>query len=953
MLGACVTPAFAQTTALSGLEGTVTDESGGVLPGVTVTISSPALQTPEMTSVTDSQGRYRFTALPAGVYGADFALSGFRPLKREGLRLSVGFIANVDVQLTIGQIEDAITVSGQSPTVDVRTTAPSTLISKDLIQAIPSSGTVMETVKLAPGVRLGSTPDVGGATVGDNATFRNYGSLRGGMRPLLDGVDVHYVTTVTAYLDTAALEEVQVKALGNDSEVGAPGVVLVSVIKSGGNKFSGRAQGFWEPKAIQSDNLDDDLRRLGVTAAQKLDGYRDVGGDLGGRIIRDRLWFYGALHEQKVTRGVTGYSKSAGADGVYGTADDEMGNKLTTLAQQTIKFTGQITSKFGMNGFYQGMEKQIPELAGSFFVPFEATSVYRVPTPAFKVEATYVPTPNSFANFLVGNYRTKVVTEVHTDNSSTYDITTQQSRGVSVNSGGDGNRASSPAVGSPDPQDRGKYRWQYTGSYTYFKPQWGKGDHDMKFGGEFTTDQYYGKIPLRASGTGGAGNEFRAIFDNGVPNQVVVWNAPISSVQDLRGLTFYARDNWRLNSRLTLSLGVRSENYKLFLPPQSKEPGTFTALFPATTTSFSRKDLYSWSQVVPRAAVSYALTKDGKTAAKFSYGRYYFVIDPADGRAFNENDISSRTYRWTDLNNNRRFDGVPELGAFLSATGGTAAVVNTDLIRPKTDEVSTTVERELMADLSVRTSYVYKRESDLYQSVNVLRPFSAYTIPITQPDPGRDGVAGNADDPGRNITYYDFSPAYAGAAFVQNMNVNTDGYVNRYHSVEVAGTKRLSKNWQMQISYMATRINEFPNGVPQDPNAAHNAKLEAWETLFKVSGSYMFPFGIQASGFFDSSNGSYYSRSVVFRNGLAQQASVTVLAEPRTANQLDPVRLMNLRAEKIFRVKGNTVSLRADVYNAFNTNAVLATNTQSGASYGRVTNLIPPRIAGFGVKYTF
>jgi len=356
---------------------------------------------------------------------------------------------------------------------------------------------------------------------------------------------------------------------------------------------------------------------------------------------------------------------------------------------------------------------------------------------------------------------------------------------------------------------------------------------------------------------------------------------------------------------------------------------------------------------VPRAAVSYALTQDAKTALKFSYGRYYHVIDPSDGRAFNQNDIASRTYRWTDVNNNRRFDGVPELGAFLSATGGTAAVVNTDLMRPKTDEVSTSVERELMADLSVRTSYVYKRESDLYQSVNVLRPYSAYTIPITQRDPGPDGVAGNADDPGGNITYYDFSPAYAGAAFVQNMNVNTDGYLNRYHSVEVAGTKRLSKKWQMQISFMATRINEFPNGVPTDPNTALNAKLEAWETLFKVSGSYMFPFGIQASGFFDNTNGAYYARSVVFRSGLVQQASVTVLAEPRNANQLDPVRLVNLRLEKIFRVNRNTVSLRADVYNALNANPVLATNTQAGSSFGRVTNLIPPRIAGFGVKYTF
>jgi hypothetical protein len=346
------------------------------------------------------------------------------------------------------------------------------------------------------------------------------------------------------------------------------------------------------------------------------------------------------------------------------------------------------------------------------------------------------------------------------------------------------------------------------------------------------------------------------------------------------------------------------------------------------------------------------LTADGHTAVKASYGRFYFVIDPSDGRAFNPNDIASRTYRWSDVNNNRRFDGVPELGAFLSATGGTAQQVNRDLIRPKTDEMSATIERQLMTDLSVRTSYVYKRESDLYQSVNVRRPFSAYTIPITAADPGPDGVNGNADD-GGPLTYYDFNAGFAGAAFVQNMNINTDGYVNRYHSVEVAGTKRLSRNWQLQISYMATRINEFPNGVPQDPNAALFHKLQTWESLFKVSGSYMLPFGIQASGFFDSSSGDYFARSVVFRTGLVQQASVTVFAEPRNANQLDSVRLVNLRLDKVFKLKGSTLSLRGDVYNALNTNSILATNIQSGASFGRVTNLIPPRIAGFGVKYTF
>jgi hypothetical protein len=160
-------PAFGQSaTNTSGIEGRVTDESSGVLPGVTVTISSPALQDPQMDTVTDEGGRYRFTALPRGVYTVTFALSGFQKMTRAGLNVDAGFIATVDVRMAIGQVEENVTVVGASPVVDVRTTTVTSNIKKDVIETLPTSRSYEDMGKLAPGVRVSGVPDVGGNHTG-------------------------------------------------------------------------------------------------------------------------------------------------------------------------------------------------------------------------------------------------------------------------------------------------------------------------------------------------------------------------------------------------------------------------------------------------------------------------------------------------------------------------------------------------------------------------------------------------------------------------------------------------------------------------------------------------------------------------------------------------------------------------------------------------------------------
>lgn len=193
LLAVAAASVSAQTTGRSGIEGRVTDDTGAVLPGVTVTISSPALQIAQMTTTTDQDGRYRFAALPVGVYGVAFELAGFKTIARKELQVAFGTVATIDVVMAVGQLEETVMVAGASPAVDIRTTTATTNLSKDLIHALPTNRTVAELVKLAPGMRGGT----------------NYGAS-GTISHTYDGVQAR---DTFRYPDLASLEEVQVRAV--------------------------------------------------------------------------------------------------------------------------------------------------------------------------------------------------------------------------------------------------------------------------------------------------------------------------------------------------------------------------------------------------------------------------------------------------------------------------------------------------------------------------------------------------------------------------------------------------------------------------------------------------------------------------------------------------------------------------------------------------------------------
>jgi hypothetical protein len=407
------------------------------------------------------------------------------------------------------------------------------------------------------------------------------------------------------------------------------------------------------------------------------------------------------------------------------------------------------------------------------------------------------------------------------------------------------------------------------------------------------------------------------------------------------------RDAWRFGDRVTVNVGARYESYHVYLPAQSKPPGRFSA-----GGDFPEQDILTWRNWAPRVGVSWPLDDSNRTVLKATYGWYNFAMQTIYGDTYNRNALSTQTYRWIDLNGNKNYDD-GELGAFVSATGSSASVSNPDLEQPKTHEITASLERQIATNFSARASYVYRREVDRYQNVNVLRPYEAYSNATTATDPGPDGVLGTPDDGGA-VTYYDYSAAYAGSAFVKLVDINTDGYENTYNSVEVAAQKRLSNRWQLVTSFLATHVDTWRNGIPQDPNAeGFYPKSGYWEWNFKLSGSYDLPYDIQAAAVFTSQSGSVWARDARFTTGLPRLGSLVLLMEDPASRRLPTQNILNLRFEKRQKVGFGTAAFQFDMFNVTNTNVELGVTTRSGASFGQITSIVPPLVARLGVSYTF
>ena len=408
-------PAHAQTvSATSGaINGTVVDATKAVLPGVTVTLSGPAVMgTPS--SVTDQNGAFRFQALTPADYTLTFELSGFGKIVRDAIHVSLGFTATVNVEMSPASVTETLTVSGASPVVDLQATNVTTHFDSDRLASLPGSRDFWGVLAQTPAVAM-SRVDVGGSGALTQQPYIAYGLSSGGgvNRGEVEGVMVNEGSggggSDMYYTDYGSYAEIAVNAVGNTAEMPSPGVLSQLIAKSGGNAYHGDLYADYENDSMEAHDIDSrqiakglvGSSALSVTDLNRLTTFKDVDGDLGGYIVKDKVWWYGAVRHT-----TTGQR--------YPTLVDDV--QETTVPVYTGKGTYNLSNRQKIIGFYQHANKHQPDYLGAILIGggratsaiMHANTVWdsRFPTNVWKVEYNAILSNSLFLAVRTGQYHT-------------------------------------------------------------------------------------------------------------------------------------------------------------------------------------------------------------------------------------------------------------------------------------------------------------------------------------------------------------------------------------------------------------------------------------------------------------------------------------------------------------------------------------------------------------------
>ncbi len=976
-------PAAAQTGQTFGeLVGKVTDDQGGVLPGVTVTLSGPAAMG-SPTAVSNERGIYRFPGVNTGTYTLRFDLAGFSPLVREGIVVPVRQTITVDAVMKLASLQETVTVSGASPTVDVENAKLGARLDHDVLTSVPTSRTIFGSTTVLPGMTM-ARQDPGGLNAATSTGIVAHGASNYNLNYYGVTADTPQNYGKMYYMDFGSAEEISVDTAAMGAEVGGGGGANINIIpKSGGNQLKGEAiysatgRGYWN--GFSGDNVTDSLRAQGIKdpTLQKLN---DTNLDAGGPIFKDRLWWFGSFRDYNTHENVAGFG-TLNPDGSRTTKDF-----LSNLRNYTASGKYQVNKNNQLSAFWTFNRKQQPNRAGSVTQPDPITTQNQTsPKNLINGNWTSVMGPNTFLEVSSTYFHMHFPTAysdaffaqpANLQTPSMFNLTT----GVWFN--------------GPDPggqHDRNAYREQTNIGLTRYQDDVLGATHQLKVGFEnwvgWGTETYnvFGDTVL----------EFRNNAA-GVPQpaQIVVFNTPLAQRTHMRNFAAFVQDR-ATYSRVTLNLGVRWSYYDGYLPEQTGGGGVWASLFPLTT--YPKLDAgYNWNTLAPRLSVVYKATEDGKNVLKASYSRYYEVMYTSEfADVINPNTVNTvsastgagglATFPWLgDLNGNGRVDDNEYNHTASSRFSPSSNSIDPKLKDPRNDEVMLAYQRELASNWSLNVDWIQRWFNDLTFNEEVGIPANGYT-PVTFTDSGPDNLAGTADD--RPITLYSVLPQYRG----QNVSFHTNfPGTQRYKGFELSVAKRMSNRWQMMTSYVWSRLDGdllattgTLAGDPNNPNQVIPTQATGRGTndqphAFKVLGSYQAPYGITFGANYQAISGLPFDRtfraagcSATVTTNCLNQGAVTVRADARGVDRADFLNLMSLRADKAFRLGGTRrASVIAELHNVLNSSAGQAnygTLTQAyanqaafdtaragGASYfSRVQEIVAPRIFKIGVKFDF
>lgn len=956
--------AFAQSASGStgSIQGEVTDDSGGVLPGVTVTVTGASMMGAR-TDVTNAQGIYRFLGLPAGDYTVKFELAGFGTVNKAGIRIGIGFTANVPAKLGVKSLSDEVTVTSEGAPIDVTSTRAQVNYNKDQLEALPNARDMWTLLSTAPGIQL-SRFDVGGSSAGTQSTYTAYGA-GGQNRPLIEGINTTEGTSASGfYFDYGSFDEVIVGAAGNTAEMPSGGVITNFIGKGGSNKLSGEVYYEYENPNIQASNISADqllrgygnlpknvITSLGLNRAETntLVSYKNLNVSVGGPLIKDKLWAWaGILRQDNIS-----YQPASGAilDGT---------EFLNQLRNYTGKMTYQMTPKDKFITYFQlGIKRQPYRTDANVGNPqhISAGSTVAQDSPSWvgKLEYNRTIGARSFLEVRAGQF------------GYNFGLVNNDTTGPRIE-----DTITLNVVGGGRDWLLKRRRSQASGAYTTYVDNKLGGNHQLKIGGEVQHET--GQTIWKQYFT----NNVVMLTQNGAAFQVRL-GSPVDSINGLRNYGLYLNDSYS-RDRLTVNLGLRFDRYRVFLPAQERAASKFfTALKVA-----ENPNVVSFNHFVPRVGLTYDVQGNGKTVLKANFGRYYF--NPGVGLADATNPNSSTqfcTYSWTDRSGDRLWQE-GEQGAQQSCSGGTASTsIDPNLRNSVTNEFSTWLEREVAGNIGVRVGFVYKMDRDGYQSENPNRPRSAWTVPTTVTDIGADGRANTGDE--KVVSAFAINPANL-ALPTTSLVFNPAGFEANYKTVEVGLNKRFSNKWSMVASFMNTWNDEYGTGYfgtgsggnygaspslfgglagatayPITPNGkTDRSTFSQWN--FKIFGTWEPAWGLRITPVWKSQQGFPYARVFTANAGTISQ---NFMAQPLTANRLQTVKTFDLRAEKRFKVSARmNLGVLFDVFNVFNANTetnIRATTgtiaiSETGAvipAFNTPTTILPPRIARISARLSW
>ena len=570
VLAVAAAPLDAQRTT-GEIIGKVSDDSGGVLPGVTVTLRSAAIAG-EQTAVTSDTGVYRFPVLPPGSYSLDYALSGFGILKRDAIPVAVGATVALDVTLKVSTLEEAITVTGDAPVVNTATSQVSTSYNKDWVQNAPVRRfSYFDLINSAPGVSQTSN-------IGSSTSATSLGSSTNENSYQIDGTEI----SSTPWPNTDAVEEVEVLQLGASAEYGnVQGAVFNIVTRQGGNQLHGDSNVYFQNDALTGRNTSASFDNGRPYHREQ---WRDATVQVSGPFIKDKFWYFGSLEYQR------DWDSQPGADPAFPSKSDSR--------RMFWKFNYTITANHRLlNGYHDDF----------YWIP-GTTSAFTTPS-TIDLSHGHNPTPNV----------------VYTGVLSQRTLIEVRYSGFWLQSSRDPNFEGESRIGT-------RYTDDVTGLVTGAISQWTEnrswrygvqsklshyaenvlgGSHDLKAGFQYGTN---GNVGLNGP------NDTVRILSGG--RRVGTTQLPYYQGTRARTWGAYLDDTYRLGGRTTLNLGVRYDFSQGFYPsfPMLDALGN-----PTGQMSQSNDDVYHFGVVSPRVGINFKLLS--QTVVKGHYGRYYSALD--------------------------------------------------------------------------------------------------------------------------------------------------------------------------------------------------------------------------------------------------------------------------------------------------------------------------------------